>query len=265
MKKIKFSLTVIKIFMKNQIQNRTYILLDIFNMISRCLIVFLLYGYVFKISGGSINGVDYVTTLWSMFIYFCVMTFNIRKIYKLIMDDVKSGNVEMFLNKPINYVILTFYKIIGQGIYSFTVISVLGSIVMTLLVGIPKINLVIFIPTLIITFILGTILGLITYSIIGLLSFFMQDVRPIHWIVDKFVMVLGGSYLPVALFPPFMKVLAYISPFGAINFTSSTVYSTWNDEFIIRILLQIGWIIVFGLLLIFIYKKAREKAMINGG
>lgn len=265
MKKIKFSLTVIKIFMKNQIQNRTYILLDIFNMISRCLIVFLLYGYVFKISGGSINGVDYATTLWSMFIYFCVMTFNIRKIYKLIMDDVKSGNVEMFLNKPINYVILTFYKIIGQGIYSFTVISVLGSIAMTLLVGIPKINLVIFIPTLIITFILGTILGLITYSIIGLLSFFMQDVRPIHWIVDKFVMVLGGSYLPVALFPPFMKVLAYISPFGAINFTSSTVYSTWNDEFIIRILLQIGWIIVFGLLLIFIYKKAREKAMINGG
>ena len=29
MKKIKFSLTVIKIFMKNQIQNKTYILLDI--------------------------------------------------------------------------------------------------------------------------------------------------------------------------------------------------------------------------------------------
>ena len=67
MKKIRFALTVIKIFMKNQMQNKTYILLDMFNMISRCLIVFLLYGYVFKISGGSINGVDYTSTLWSMF------------------------------------------------------------------------------------------------------------------------------------------------------------------------------------------------------
>ena len=265
MKKIRFPLTVIKIFMKNQMQNRTYILLDIFNMVSRCLIVFLLYGYVFKISGGNINGVDYTTTLWSMFIYFCIMILNVRRIHKIIMDDVKSGNVEMFLNKPVNYVILTFYKIIGQGIYSFIVISVLGSIAMILFVGLPELKLTIFIPTFIITFILGTILGLIMYSIIGLLSFFMQDVRPIHWITDKLVMVLGGSYLPVALFPPVMKILAFISPFGAINFTSSTVYNTWNNEFIIRILLQIIWIIVFGFLLIYVYKKAREKAMINGG
>jgi len=265
MKKIKFPLTVIKIFMKNQIQNKTYILLDIFNMISRCLIVFLLYGYVFKISGGSIKNVDYTTTLWSMFIYFCIMILNIRKIYKLIMDDVKSGNVEMFLNKPINYVVLTFYKIIGQGIYSFVIISILGSIAMFFMVGVPKVNLIIFIPTFVITFILGSILGLIMYSIIGLMAFFIQDVRPIHWIIDKLVMVLGGSYLPVALFPPFMKLLAFMSPFGAINFTSSTVYSTWNNEFLIRILLQIGWILIFGLLLIFVYKKARKKAMINGG
>ena len=104
--------------------------------------------------------------------------------------------------------------------------------------------------------IIGSILGLILYSIIGLLSFFMQDVRPIYWITDKLVMLLGGSYLPVALFPRIMKIFAYISPFGAINFTSSTVYSSWNNEFIIRILLQIIWIIVFGLILIYVYKKA---------
>ena len=35
----------------------------------------------FSINGGSINGADYVSSLWSMFIYFCIMTFNIRKIY----------------------------------------------------------------------------------------------------------------------------------------------------------------------------------------
>lgn len=265
MKKIKFPLTVIKIFMKNQIQNKTYIFLDIFNMISRCLIVFLLYGYVFKISGGTINGTDYKTTLWSMFIYFCIMTLSVRKIHRTIMNDVKNGSVEMFINKPTNYVLLNFYKCIGQGLYSFLLITLLGSIAMCIFVGTPEVNLLIFIPTILITLVLGQILGLIIYSIIGLLSFFMQDVRPIHWIVDKLVMVLGGSYLPVAMFPPFMKLLAYISPFGAINFATNTVYSTWNNEFITRILLQALWIIIFGLLLAYVYKKAREKAMINGG
>lgn len=48
MKKIKFGLNVIKIIMKNQIQDRTNLLLDMFNMFSRCVIVFLLYAYVFE-------------------------------------------------------------------------------------------------------------------------------------------------------------------------------------------------------------------------
>ena len=97
------------------------------------------------------------------------------------------------------------------------------------------------------------------------MAFFIQDIRPIHWIVDKFVMILGGSYLPISMFPKFMKIIAYVSPFGAINFASSTVYDSWNNEFIIRISLQLLWIGIFGVLMHYIYEKSRKKAMINGG
>lgn len=265
MRKFRFSLKVIKIFMKNQIQNKTYVILDVFNMISRCLVVFFLYGYVFSINGGSINGAEYVSSLWSMFIYFCIMTFNIRKIYKNIMDDVRSGNVEMFINRPINYLFLNFCKSIGQGLFSFLVISFVGSILMCLFVGVPNLDLGIFIPTFIISFIFGGILSLILYSIVGVLAFFIQDVRPVYWIVDKFVMILGGSYLPVSMFPSFMKWMAYLSPFGAINFSTSCVLSSWNSEFIYRIGLQIIWIIIFYFVLSYLYRKALEKSMVNGG
>lgn len=265
MKRIKFAFTVIKIFMKNQMQDKTNLLLDVFNMVSRCFIVFLLYAYIFKLSGGSINGVDYKTTMWSMFIYFCIMILNIRRLDNLIMSEVKSGNVEMFLNKPTNYLTLCFYKVLGQGIFSFLFISIIGSIVMALAVGVPNLHLKVFIPTFIITLILGQIIALLIYALIGLMAFFIQDIRPIHWIVDKVVMILGGSYLPISMFPNFMKIIAFVSPFGAINFASSTVYSTWETEYVVRIVLQLVWIIVFALLLNFVYKKSKEKAMINGG
>ena len=265
MKKFRFSTRIIKIFMKNQIQNKTYVILDAINMISRCLIVFLLYGYVFSINGGNINGAEYISSLWSMFIYFCIMTFNIRKIYKNIMDEIRSGNVEMFINRPINYLFINFCKSIGQGLFSFIVISVIGSILMTIFVGVPTVNIEIFIPTLIISFILGTILSLILYSVIGVLAFFIEDVRPIYWIVDKFVMILGGSYLPVSMFPKFMKIMAYISPFGAINFATSTVLNSWNNEYITRISIQVIWLIVFGVVLKHLYNKALKKSMVNGG
>ena len=97
------------------------------------------------------------------------------------------------------------------------------------------------------------------------MAFFIQDIRPIHWIVDKFVMILGGSYLPISMFPNFMKVIAFASPFGAINFASSTVYESWNNEFFLRISLQLIWIVFFGILLNYIFVKSKEKAMINGG
>lgn len=265
MKKIKFAFTVIKIFMRNQMQDKTNLILDIFNMVSRCLIVFLLYAYIFKLSNGSINGVDYKTTMWSMFVYFCLMILNIRRLDNLIMTEVKSGNVEMFMNKPTSYLIISFYKVIGQGIFSFLFISILGSIIMALMVGTPNLNLVVFIPTFIITLLLGQILGLMIYALIGLMAFFIQDIRPIHWIVDKFVMILGGSYLPISMFPSFMKIIAFLSPFGAINFASSTVYESWNNEYIYRILIQISWIIITYLILNYVYKKSKEKAMINGG
>lgn len=265
MKRIKFAFTVIKIFMKNQIQDKTNLILDVFNMVSRCLIVFLLYAYIFKLNGGSINGVNYKTTMWSMFIYFCIMILNIRRLDNIIMTEVKSGNVEMFMNKPTNYLTLSFYKVLGQGIFSFLFISILGSIIMSLFVGIPNLNLKIFLPTFLITLFLGQTLGLLVYSLIGMMAFFIQDIRPIHWIVDKIVMILGGSYLPISMFPTFMKVMAFISPFGAINFASSSVYESWNNEFIMRIILQILWIGIFVLLLSYVYKKAKEKAMINGG
>ena len=49
MKRIKFALQSIKIFMKNYMQDNTNLILAMFNMISRCFIIFLLYAYVFKI------------------------------------------------------------------------------------------------------------------------------------------------------------------------------------------------------------------------
>ena len=265
MKKTRFSLNIIKIFMKNQMQNRTNIILDIANMVARCFIVFLLYAYIFKIQGGTINGVDYKTTMWSMFMYFCIMTLNLRHLDNSIMSDVKSGNVEMFMNRPRSYLTLSFMRAVGQGLFSFVMISVIGAIIMIISIGVPSVNPVLFIPTLILTLVLGQILALFIYGLIGLLSFFIQDIRPLHWIVDKLIMVLGGSYLTISMFPKVMKIMAYASPFGAINFASSTVYDSWNTNCYKMIGMQIIWILVFGFILFFVYKKSKEKAMINGG
>jgi ABC-2 type transport system permease protein len=182
------------------------------------------------------------------------------------MQDVQSGSVEILLTKPVSYLAYRMWWQIGLGFYSFVVMSVVGVAVLALLFGFPSTmaNFVFF-PSLFLTFVASALLSLFLYSIIGLLAFWLEDVNPVFWIVDKFVMILGGSYLPVALFPPLMYKFAVYSPFGASQFITHVVYDSWKNNWLFLVGIQLFWIILLGLVLHFVFQKAKQKVSVNGG
>ena len=96
-------------------------------------------------------------------------------------------------------------------------------------------------------------------------AFWVEDINPIFWIVDKFVMILGGSYLPIALFPRFMFNIAKYSPFGASMFVTHTVYDTWKTDWYVLCGIQLVWILMLGLFLYWLFNKAKKKVSVNGG
>ena len=155
---------------------------------------------------------------------------------------------------------------VGAGLYSFLIISIIGAIILAFVVGFPAtMSANIFIPTLVLVILLGTLLSLFLYAGVGLLAFWMEDINPVFWIVDKAVMVLGGSYLPVALFPNSMYKAALYSPFGASQFITHTVSEAWAKEWMTKIGIQIFWVFVAAIIVFFVFAKAREKVSVNGG
>jgi ABC-type uncharacterized transport system permease subunit len=108
-------------------------------------------------------------------------------------------------------------------------------------------------------------LTLLLYSLIGVLAFWIEDINPIYWLIDKAVMILGGSYLPIALFPPLMYKIALFSPFGASQFITHSVNESWKSSWYILILIQLFWIIISGICLYWLYNKAKKRISVNGG
>jgi ABC-2 type transport system permease protein len=266
MKEIRIATKIINTLIKDSFYYPSRLLANLFVIFSRFGILLALYWYVFKLNNGVVNGVTFLVVAWSMFFYFIFSNFNLRRISRLIMEDVRSGNVEVFFSKPISYLYYKIWWTFGLGFYGFIFIGLFGFAVLFLMIGIPEsMTIGIFIPTLILEFILTTILTFIIYSIVGLFSFWIEDVNPVFWIVDKFVMILGGSYLPVALFPDFLYKLAIYSPFGASMFISHIVYDTWKFDWYKLVGIQIFWIFALGFLLFYLFKKAREKVSVNGG
>ncbi len=266
MKEFRLARKIFKILIKDRIHYPGRLVVDTLTVIARCGVLLLLYAYVFELKGGVVNGVTFPMVAWSMFLYFSFYVLRPSNISRNIAQDVQTGNIEVLFSKPISYLAYRVWWQIGLGLYPFLVITILGTLVLGAIVGYPEtMTIGIFIPTLLLVFLGGTALMLLTYMIVGLLAFWMEDVTPIFWMVDKTVMILGGSYLPIALFPDFMYKLAIYSPFGASNFVTHTVYESWQSVWFNLVMIQAGWILVLGLVVIIMFRHAREKVFVNGG
>jgi len=266
LKKFRLPGKIIKTLIKDHVQYPSRLVVDTLAIISRCVVLIFLYWSVFKLNNGTINGTTFIFVAWSMFFYFTFSVLHLRDISRLMMQDIQTGNIEVLLSKPVSYLSYRMWWQIGSGLYSFLVIIILGTIVLGLTVGFPAtMGTSIFIPTLILTVVCGIILSLYLYAIIGLLAFWIEDILPVFWIVDKTVMILGGSYLPIALFPPLMKKIALYTPFGASQFITHTVYETWQINWYQLVGIQLFWIVLLGAFVYFLFKKAKQKVSVNGG
>jgi ABC-2 type transport system permease protein len=239
---------------------------DLVITIMRFGITIWLYASLFQYKGGEIFGINLQIAAWSMFFYFFFMTINPRTIASEIQKDIQSGKVEVILSKPVNYIYYKLGEYLGNRFYPFIFNSIIGTFCMIFFLGIPQNILSLnFLFTFPIVFVLCFILSFQIFTILGFLSFWMQDISPVRWIVDKFVMMLGGAYLPIAFFPVIMQKLALYSPIGASQFISWTAYPNWSNIYLKMISLQLFWVFVFGFILYITQKNAFKKLSVNGG
>ena len=266
MKRIRFARKIITTLLRDRTQYRGRLFVDTASLIARCGVLLVLYYYVFQLKGGEVNDTPFILVAWSMLFYFIFMTFRLRDIARSIMQDVQSGIVEILFSKPISYIAYKIWWQIGSGVYSFLVAAIVGSVALMSIVGIPDtMATVLFIPTLLSVLIGGTVLTLLIYIIVGLLAFWIEEVNPVFWIVDKAVMILGGSYLPIALFPDLMYKFALYSPFGASQFITHTVYESWQNNWYVLAGIQYVWILGLAVVMVIMFAYARKKVSVNGG
>lgn len=182
------------------------------------------------------------------------------------MQEVKTGRIEILFSKPVNYLEYKFFESIGNKLVPFVINFIVMFLGMTFVLGIPEnIQSLFFLFSFITTLFLCIMLSFLIYAILGIFSFWIEDITSLGWIIDKFIMILGGSFLPVAFFPPFMKMLAIYSPFGASMFITHAVYSDWPEQFFKLVSIQIFWTVILFLFLIILYKKAKLNVSVNGG
>lgn len=224
------------------------------------------YSLLYKVKGEENFPESLKAICYSMSLYFVYMSIAPRNISREIQNDIKTGKTQDFIVKPYNYILQTAVRNFSRGFVNFLLTFIITLTFLLIYFGpISNFKNFFFYPVFLISFLLSYILSFLIYEVLGFLAFWLEDVKPLFWVIDKFMMILGGSYFPVALFPTFLKNIAKWSPFGASQFITSIVYSNWKSLYVELFLIQMSWIIIFSLLLYMIYRLAEKNVATNGG
>jgi ABC-2 type transport system permease protein len=205
----------------------------------------------------------------SMIIWYMLMTEAIvtsgSTIIREVNADVQSGGIAYQLNKPYSYIGYYFSKSISYKLISFIITFTIGAGAVYFLIGkIPLSPSTI--PLIIISVILALVLDFFMLLCIALLAFWFEDTTSLRWIYDKILFTIGGMLIPLEIFPDWLEKISANLPFSFAVYQPAKLFVNFEMDTFLKITgIQIGYILIFLIIAILIYRKGVGRVNINGG
>jgi ABC-2 type transport system permease protein len=180
-------------------------------------------------------------------------------------EEVKSGEVANYLNKPYNYIVYKYAKTIGSTIFNFILTFIIAAIITMIFIGPIEIN-ILHIPFIILATLLGLTIYFVMSALLGIISFWIEDSRSLEFIYAKLLFTIGGMLAPLAIWPDVITQISELLPFSLVAYYPAQLFVKFEFDFFIQILiLNIIWIIGLFALTMVLFRILSKKLSINGG
>jgi ABC-2 type transport system permease protein len=131
-----------------------------------------------------------------------------------IQDEVRRGDVVYQLPRPVSYPRATLAQCLGTLMVRAPLLGVVAFGCAFAFTGrVPALRSLLWLVPfgLLASAVLAEL-----YVALGLLSFWLTDATPLHWVVGKLIFILGGLMLPLELYPRWLQVTALCTPFPSL-------------------------------------------------
>lgn len=233
-----------------------------------CVIVFIftkLWEAVFASRGGvPLEGFDHTRMMW-YFMTAEVMVLSTPRLWQLIGEQVKSGELAYRLNKPYSFVWYHYAAFMAEGVVRLITNGIIGGAFLLVLVGpIPLswAQVGMFAATALASF--GVHFCLL--MMIGLAAFWVEEPTPYYFIYQKLLFILGGMLLPLEILPaPLQRIAAWL-PLKAVIHGPARTLAVGEIATVSRVLMsQLAWCAVLALSVGWMYHKGVKRLNVNGG
>jgi ABC-2 type transport system permease protein len=161
-----------------------------------------------------IAGLSLPQMLWYLVITEAVFLSSPR-IWAEVDQDVRTGRLAVQLIRPLSYVAEHLSRAMGERIVRFAINLLIGSIVALVLVGpIPMSisGLAMFAVVLPVAF----VLDFFGMFLVGLSAFWLESAAGVALIYMRCVMLFGGMFLPLEIYPDALQPALHVLPFASM-------------------------------------------------
>lgn len=124
------------------------------------------------------------------------------------------------------------------------------------------------IPLVLLSILLGHVLYVLIYSLLGFSAYILIEIWPFKRLVDDTIRLLAGSFIPLEILPESLRNIANILPFRFLfSFPMELLFQKNVNvhDLYHNFLILLIWILIFAVLNVVMYKRALNKAVVQGG
>ena len=261
--KKKYNTNPFLISYKSQFVYRGNVISWVFGSVFQILLTMALWRYVYH----------YDAEMQKYMILYVIVSNVIRMFYSgdmsyEISEKIADGSMAIELIRPVNFIWLSYLKMFGRICAGFVMrgIPVIICFIPLIFKNRDQINWHA-VPFFVCAVLMGHVLYALLYTLIGFIAFLCFEVWAFERLLDDTIRFLSGSFLPLALFPDWLKNISVFLPFRFLfSFPIEILLgNTGNEVILTNMLLMVLWIMGAGALLAMIYKKAVNIFVVQGG
>lgn len=185
-----------------------------------------------------------------------------------ISSEVKDGSIAINLIRPINYEKRMLFEALGDVLYNFTIVFIIGITGVTILLYNYSMSLSIG-QTLayILSLVMSILLNFYYSYTFGLLSFKLTNMWGVSQIMGAITQLLSGMLIPIVFFPTWVQGLFNFLPFSSMIYTPTMIYlgKLNGKELYSALFIQFIWVCILSFIAKVMWKKLIKHLVILGG
>lgn len=183
-------------------------------------------------------------------------------------DDIKQGGLNKYLVRPVHYGAYQFCSFLGEKIPQlllllFVSVAVIIFSVTVFGLTLSAARMVLFV----ISLLFALMLNFFLFFAVALTSFWLTDVNQFFATISIVLVVISGGIFPLDIFGEKAVLLTKLLPFGyTTQFPVNIINGRYDMKMIIiGFLCQLFWVVFFGVLGEYLWKKGLQHYVAIGG